>query len=101
MDAVGAVQFPLVCDGGASVDLHLHLPQDALSLSPHPPDRVRLHTRLFLKKNLKEYCCDAVKEYGSISGYGNDMQPVRPPPIATSCFLIEIETKCRIVQWQK
>lgn len=61
VDAVGAVQLPLVCDGGASADLHLHLPQDALPLTPHPPDRVRLHTRLsFSFINLKEYCCDVL-----------------------------------------
>lgn len=43
-DTVCAFQLPLVRDGGAAADLHLHLPQDALPLPPHPPDRVRLHT---------------------------------------------------------
>ena len=86
VDAVGAVQLPLVCDGGAAADLHLHLPHDALPLSPHPPDRVRLHSY----SSFREYCCDADQGSVSISGCGNDIQPVPPTPVATSCFLMEI-----------
>jgi hypothetical protein len=47
-DAVGSVQLPLVRDGGAVADLHLHIPQDALPLPPHPTDRVRLLPSLLL-----------------------------------------------------
>ncbi|CAL9057493.1 unnamed protein product [Musa banksii] len=38
--AVGAVQFPLVPDGGAAGDLHLHLHQDAVPCHPREEDRV-------------------------------------------------------------
>ena len=73
-DTVCAFQLPLVRDGGAAADLHLYLPQDALPLPPRPPDRVRLHTRFFLKsqRTLLRYT-----GYGPISGCGNNnVQPV-------------------------
>jgi hypothetical protein len=47
-DAVGAIQLPLVRDGGAAAHLHLHIPQDALPLPPHPTDRVRFLPSLLL-----------------------------------------------------
>lgn len=48
VDAVCALQLPLLRHRRAAADLHLHLPQDALPLHPRPTDRVRFVVLRFL-----------------------------------------------------